>query len=336
MEPNAQASSVAWNWRDRAAGSAAARAREAAANRRKGLIGGAVGLAFAALLHFGVHKERSAMVDRRHRRPGRPARPRLAARPLQGPRRAGSTSSPTPWAPAVTWVLMTVLFYLVFLPAGLILRARGKLGITQAAPTSACPPTGSRPTSASGRGLSSPTASSSEHEAPRHLLLLPRLGRLPGRRRADRRRGPGGALHPQEARRGLPRQRRALLPARGGASRPGDLDYVVFYDKPLLKFDRLLETYLAVAPRGSARPCWRCRSGCARSCASRRASSEALERAASATPKRDLLHRPPRVARGASAFFPSPFEEAAILTLDGVGEWATTTLRRRRGATASS
>jgi hypothetical protein len=120
---------VAWNWRDRAAGNAAALVREAAANRRKGLIGGAVGLTFAALLHFAVHKERSAMV--------------IAAvailvdlialaSPLglyKGLTRALDVFAHA-LGSAVTWVLMTVLFYVVFLPAGLILRARGKLGIT--------------------------------------------------------------------------------------------------------------------------------------------------------------------------------------------------------------
>lgn len=101
--------------------------------------------------------------------------------------------------------------------------------------------------------------------------------------------------------------------------RPEDLDYVGFYDKPLLKFDRLLETYLAYAPAGfrsflKAMPLW----------------------------LRQKLHLPREMNRGldnrfrkryvfaehheshaASAFFPSPFDEAAILTLDGVGEWAT-------------
>lgn len=100
---------------------------------------------------------------------------------------------------------------------------------------------------------------------------------------------------------------------------PGELDYVGFYDKPLLKFERLLETYLAYAPRGfssfvKAMPVW----------------------------LREKLHLPGRMSRGlggayrkrfiftehheshaASAFFPSPFPEAAILTVDGVGEWAT-------------
>jgi carbamoyltransferase len=100
---------------------------------------------------------------------------------------------------------------------------------------------------------------------------------------------------------------------------PADLDYVGFYDKPLRTFERLLETHLAFAPRGfkafqRAMPVW----------------------------LRQKLHLPREINRGlgegyarrhvfvehhqshaASAFFPSPFDEAAILTLDGVGEWAT-------------
>src|SRR5262249_35156386 len=100
-----------------------------------------------------------------------------------------------------------------------------------------------------------------------------------------------------------------------------DLDFVCFYDKPLKKFDRILETYLAYAPVGfgsfqMAIPLW----------------------------LRDKLHTPRAIRKGlngeysgrlvftdhheshaASAFFPSPFESAAILPAGGVGEWATTT-----------
>lgn len=108
---------------------------------------------------------------------------------------------------------------------------------------------------------------------------------------------------------------------------PEEIDYVGFYDKPILKFDRLLETYLAFGPQGfrsfvQAMPLW----------------------------LKKKLHLPREMNRGmrgafrkrhvfthhheshaASAFFPSPFEEAAILTLDGVGEWSTTTLGTGRG-----
>jgi hypothetical protein len=132
MEPRAQSASVAWNWRDRSGDQVAALVREAKANRRKGLIGGAIGLAFAALLHFGVHKERSAMVVA-----GVAVLVALLA--LASP--LGGYKVLARWldrfahavGAAVTWVLMAILFYLVFLPAGLILRAQGKLGISKRA-----------------------------------------------------------------------------------------------------------------------------------------------------------------------------------------------------------
>ena len=112
-----------------------------------------------------------------------------------------------------------------------------------------------------------------------------------------------------------------------GGLKPDQLDFVGFYDKPLLKFERLLETYLAFAPAGFrsfllSMPVW----------------------------LRQKLHLPREIRRGlqggyrnrcvftehheshaASAFFPSPFEEAAILTLDGVGEWATASFGVGRG-----
>ncbi|MFQ5513401.1 MAG: carbamoyltransferase [Myxococcota bacterium] len=113
-----------------------------------------------------------------------------------------------------------------------------------------------------------------------------------------------------------------------GALAPEDVDLVAFYDKPLLKFERLLETYLSYAPRGfqlflMGLPLW----------------------------LRQKLHMPREIDRGlrgayrgryvflehheshaASAFFPSPFDEAAILTLDGVGEWATGSIARGSGS----
>ena len=106
-----------------------------------------------------------------------------------------------------------------------------------------------------------------------------------------------------------------------------ELDFVAFYDKPMLKFERLLETYIAYAPIGfqlflMGLPLW----------------------------MREKLHTPREIDRGlkgqyqgryvftehheshaASAFFPSPFEEAAILTLDGVGEWATGSIAHGKG-----
>jgi VIT1/CCC1 family predicted Fe2+/Mn2+ transporter len=129
MEPKAQASSVAWSWRDRAAGFEAARAREAAANRVKGMIGGAIGLAVAALLYFVFHKVRTAEVVAA-------IAVLVALTALASP--LGGYKALTRFldrfahavGAAVTWALMTVLFYLVFLPAGLVLRARGKLAVT--------------------------------------------------------------------------------------------------------------------------------------------------------------------------------------------------------------
>ncbi len=97
------------------------------------------------------------------------------------------------------------------------------------------------------------------------------------------------------------------------------LDYVAFYDKPLTKFERLLETYLAFAPQGlrsfsMAIPVWLKDKLFLRS----RIRSEL------AGIKAPLVFLDHHESHAASAFFPSPFEEAAILTMDGVGEWSTT------------
>jgi carbamoyltransferase len=113
--------------------------------------------------------------------------------------------------------------------------------------------------------------------------------------------------------------------AEGGVTNSSDLGGVVFYDKPLLKFHRILETYLAVAPRGlrsavQAIPVWL------------REKlwipphiHESLERCGLAEPP-DVFFTEHHESHAASAFYPSPFQEAAVLTLDGVGEWATTTI----------
>jgi carbamoyltransferase len=112
----------------------------------------------------------------------------------------------------------------------------------------------------------------------------------------------------------------------------GAVDYVVFYDKPFLKFERLLETYLAFAPRGlrsfrMALPIW-----IKEKLFQKRLLREELARFA---PDYDwdkrLLFGEHHQSHAASAFFPSPFEEAAVLTMDGVGEWATTSLALGRG-----
>jgi carbamoyltransferase len=112
------------------------------------------------------------------------------------------------------------------------------------------------------------------------------------------------------------------------------VDYVVFYDKPFLKFERLLETYLAFAPRGfrsfrMALPIW-----IKEKLFQKRLLRQELERFA---PDYDwekrLLFCEHHQSHAASAYFASPFEEAAVLTMDGVGEWATTSLGIGRGNT---
>lgn len=111
-----------------------------------------------------------------------------------------------------------------------------------------------------------------------------------------------------------------------------DLDYVVFYDKPLLKFDRLLETYLAFAPAGfrslrQSLPLW-----AREKLFQRQMLAEQLAPFSRGTDIRDkLLFAEHHMSHAASAFFPSPFEEAVILTMDGVGEWATTSAGTGRG-----
>lgn len=98
----------------------------------------------------------------------------------------------------------------------------------------------------------------------------------------------------------------------------GGVDYVGFYDKPLLKFERLLESYLGVAPRGwrsfiTAMPIWM----------KEKLFTREIIRKELDGFQGTLLFSEHHEAHAASAFYPSPFEEAAILTVDGVGEWAT-------------
>ena len=111
-----------------------------------------------------------------------------------------------------------------------------------------------------------------------------------------------------------------------------DIDYVAFYDKPFLKFERLLETYVAFAPRGlrsfgMAIPLW-----IREKLFQKNLLRDELKRfgADFAWTKR-LLFTEHHQSHAASAFFPSPFEEALILTMDGVGEWATTSAALGRG-----
>jgi carbamoyltransferase len=112
-----------------------------------------------------------------------------------------------------------------------------------------------------------------------------------------------------------------------------DLDHVVFYDKPLVKFERLLETYLAYAPRGfrsfvMAMPVWLKEKLYLKTLLKQELSKMAACKAAELPP---LLFTEHHQAHAASAFFPSPFEHAAVLCMDGVGEWATTSVWKGDG-----
>jgi carbamoyltransferase len=106
---------------------------------------------------------------------------------------------------------------------------------------------------------------------------------------------------------------------------PGELVSVGFYDKPLIKFERILETYLGTAPRGLrsfrlAGPLW----------IKEKLFTDRLLREALGY-QGPILYAEHHESHAASAFFPSPFEEAAFLTMDGVGEWATTSFGVGRG-----
>jgi carbamoyltransferase len=108
---------------------------------------------------------------------------------------------------------------------------------------------------------------------------------------------------------------------------PEKLDYVGFYDKPFLKFERLLETYLAYAPQGfpsflQAMPLW---------LRQKLYLPRELRHGLGGAYTRRFVFTEHHESHAASAFFPSPFEEAAILTLDGVGEWATASYGMGRG-----
>ena len=111
------------------------------------------------------------------------------------------------------------------------------------------------------------------------------------------------------------------------------VDHVVFYDKPFLKFERLVETYAAFAPRGfrsfrMAMPLWIRE----KLFLKRLLVSELEKLGAGPGVEKKLLFTEHHLSHAASAFFPSPFAEAAVLCLDGVGEWATTSLSMGRGS----
>ena len=110
-----------------------------------------------------------------------------------------------------------------------------------------------------------------------------------------------------------------------GAIGLGDLDAVVFYDKPVVKFSRMLESFLAIVPAGlpawlRVLPAW-----LSEKLNLRQTIRDELDGLPSECP---ILFTEHHVAHAASAFYPSPFDRAAILTVDGVGEWATTTISR--------
>jgi len=111
-----------------------------------------------------------------------------------------------------------------------------------------------------------------------------------------------------------------------------DIDRIVFYDKPFLKFERLLETYVTFAPRGfaqfvNAMPVWLKEKLFQKTELGRhlRAFEPGLDSAGK------LLFSEHHLSHAASAFYPSPFESALILTMDGVGEWATTSVMKGEG-----
>src|SRR2546423_5427653 len=124
---------------------------------------------------------------------------------------------------------------------------------------------------------------------------------------------------------GFPRNAIDYCLREGGLGASADLDLVAFYEKPFLKFERLLSTYLACAPQGlpsflKAMPVWM---------------KEKIWLKANL--REELAYEGPIIfpehheSHAASAFFPSPFESAAILTIDGVGEWTTTSVGRGEG-----
>jgi carbamoyltransferase len=114
---------------------------------------------------------------------------------------------------------------------------------------------------------------------------------------------------------------------RQGGITLADVDFVGFYDKPLLKFERILETYVGIAPKGfgsflKAGPLW----------IKEKIYQDRTLRDALGGFDGELFYAEHHESHAASAFFPSPFQDAAILTMDGVGEWATTSIGIGRGS----
>ncbi|HEY6477941.1 MAG TPA: carbamoyltransferase N-terminal domain-containing protein, partial [Polyangia bacterium] len=125
---------------------------------------------------------------------------------------------------------------------------------------------------------------------------------------------------------GFPKKATAYCLKEAGI-RPEDLDLVAFYDKPLLKFDRLLETYLSYCPAGfkmflMGLPLW---------FKQKLHTPRNLDQGLDGAYKGRYVYLEHHESHAASAFFPSPFEESAILTLDGVGEWTSGSIAVGRG-----
>ena len=106
-----------------------------------------------------------------------------------------------------------------------------------------------------------------------------------------------------------------------------DVDHIVFYEKPFLKFERLLETYVAFAPKGfqsfsRAMPIW-----LREKLFQKKLIIDCLKKHDEKfNDEKKILFSEHHLSHAASAFYPSPFDEAIVLTADGVGEWATTTV----------
>ena len=115
---------------------------------------------------------------------------------------------------------------------------------------------------------------------------------------------------------------------------PADIESVVFYEKPFLKFERLLETYLAYAPKGftsfaMAMPLW-IKDKLFQKSTLAKELNKALDTGINWQNR--LLFSEHHLSHAASAFYPSPFEKAAVLTLDGVGEWTTSSVAVGNGS----
>ena len=109
--------------------------------------------------------------------------------------------------------------------------------------------------------------------------------------------------------------------------RLNDIDYIVFYEKPFLKFERLIETYLAFVPKGfksfkMSMPVWAQEKLFHRSIIKKKL----LELDKTFDKDKKIFFSEHHLSHAASAFYPSPFNESCIVTLDGVGEWETTTI----------